>query len=130
MPISSGFRPRRGRSSAVSLPVPEGAMTADLEATAQALVTPGKGILAVDDTIAAVTNRFEAVRLDSNALTRRLYREMFFTTPGIAQFIGGAVLQEETIYQRNAHGVPLVDLLMRHGIVPGIRVDEGPKALI
>jgi fructose-bisphosphate aldolase class I len=103
--------------------------SADLEGTAQALVASGKGILAADETVPTVTRRLTALRIESTAQSRRVYREMFFTTPGIAQFISGVILQEETMYQRNSDGVPLADLLAQRGILPGIKVDDGPKAL-
>jgi fructose-bisphosphate aldolase class I len=104
-------------------------MTTDLEATAQTLISPGKGILATDQTVAAVTRRLDAMQIESTADTRRRYRELFFTTPGIAQFISGVILHDDTIHQRDDDGIPLVELLARRGILPGITVDAGPAAL-
>ena len=101
----------------------------DLAGTAQTLVTHGKGILAADETVPTVTRRLDDHRIESTTESRRAYREMFFTTPGIGQFISGVILQEETIFQRNAQGTALVDILIDHQILPGIKVDEGVKAL-
>jgi fructose-bisphosphate aldolase class I len=103
--------------------------SADLEGTARLLVTNGKGILAADETVPAVTRRLAALRVESTAESRRAYREMFFTTPGIAHYISGVILQDETIYQKSADGIPLVDLVSERGILPGIKVDDGARVL-
>ena len=100
-----------------------------LEDTAQALVARGKGILAADETVPTVTKRLDALRIESTADSRRAYREMFFTTPGIAEFISGVIMQDETIRQRNSKGTALADLLAQQGIMPGIKVDNGAKPL-
>ena len=71
----------------------------DLENTAQALVSGGKGILAADETPQTLTKRFEALKINSTPDSRRDYREMFFTAPDVAEFISGAILQDETIHQ-------------------------------
>ena len=101
----------------------------DLEITAQALVAGGKGILAADETPGTLTRRLEALKIESTPDSRRTYREMFFTTPGIAEFISGVILQDETIRQRNAKGTVLADVLAQQGIIPGIKVDNGAKPL-
>ena len=100
-------------------------MTNDLHDTALTLVSSGKGILAADETAGTLTKRFEARTIESTADTRRSYREMFFTTPHIADFISGVILQDETIRQSSAQGVPLADVLSRQGIIPGIKVTPG-----
>jgi fructose-bisphosphate aldolase, class I len=104
-------------------------MSNDLDITARALVADGKGILAADETPGTLTKRLAALGIDSTQESRRTYREMFFTTPGIAAFISGVILQDETIRQRSAKGVPLPELLSRQGILPGIKVDNGAKPL-
>jgi fructose-bisphosphate aldolase class I len=105
-------------------------MTAtDLETIAQALVSDGKGLLAADETVSTVTKRLDVLKIESTPDSRRAYREMFFTTRGIAEFISGVIMQDETIHQRNASGTPLAELLMRQGIIPGIKVDNGAKPL-
>ncbi|HEV8525791.1 MAG TPA: class I fructose-bisphosphate aldolase [Terriglobales bacterium] len=101
----------------------------DLENTAQALVAGGKGILAADETVPTVTRRLDALKIESTADSRRAYREMFFTTPGIAEFISGVIMQDETIHQKNSRGTALADVLAQHGIIPGIKVDNGVKPL-
>jgi len=103
--------------------------TADLGKTAQALVADGKGILAADETVPTVTKRLAAAKIDSTPEIRRTYREMLFTTPGISDFIGGVIMQDETIHQRDDNGTPLADLLSRRRIIPGIKVDNGVKPL-
>ncbi|HZD41522.1 MAG TPA: class I fructose-bisphosphate aldolase [Terriglobales bacterium] len=103
--------------------------TVDLESTAQTLVADGRGILAADETPTTLTRRFDALKIDSTPDSRRAYREMFVTTPGVADFISGVIMQDETIRQRNSKGTPLADVLARQGIIPGIKVDNGAKPL-
>ena len=103
--------------------------TTDLGNTAQTLVAGGKGILAADETVPTVTRRLDALKIESTPESRRAYREMFFTTPEIAEFISGVIIQDETIRQRNSKGTPLADLLEQQGILPGIKVDNGAKPL-
>lgn len=101
----------------------------ELESAAQALVAGGKGILAADETVPTLTKRFEALKIESTPDSRRAYREMFFTTPGISEFISGIILQDETIRQKSSKGTPLADVLAQQGILPGIKVDNGAKPL-
>jgi fructose-bisphosphate aldolase class I len=103
--------------------------TTDIESTALALVADGKGILAADETVPTVTKRLGARKIESTPYSRRAYREMFFTTPGIAEFISGVILQDETIRQKGSKGTALPDLLAKQGIIPGIKVDNGAKPL-
>jgi fructose-bisphosphate aldolase, class I len=103
--------------------------TTNLGDTAQALVDNGKGILAADETVATVTKRLAALTIDSTPDSRRDYREMFLTTSGIADFISGVILQDETIHQRSSKGTLLVAVLAAQGILPGIKVDSGAKPL-
>jgi fructose-bisphosphate aldolase, class I len=103
--------------------------TTDLSKTAQALAADGKGILAADESVPTVTKRLGVLHIESTPDSRRAYREMFFTTPGIAEFVSGVILQDETIRQRNAKGTALADLLAQQGIIPGIKVDSGAKPL-
>jgi fructose-bisphosphate aldolase class I len=103
--------------------------TVDLESTAQALVANGKGILAADETPTTLTRRFDVLKIDSTPESRRAYRVMFFTTPGVAECISGVILQDETIHQKSATGTPLADVLAQQGVVPGIKVDTGAKPL-
>jgi fructose-bisphosphate aldolase class I len=100
-----------------------------LDATALELVPPGKGILAADESGPTIEKRFRAVGITSTEGNRRAYRELLFSTPGLAAFISGVILHDETIRQHAADGTPLVEVLTRHGIIPGIKVDRGTKPL-
>ncbi len=101
-----------------------------LESVARSLVSPGKGILAADESAPTIEKRFKAIDVPSTEENRRLYRELLFTTPGVSEFISGVILYDETIRQRSADGTPFTKVLERQGIVPGIKVDEGAKALV
>lgn len=96
---------------------------------AWSLVADGRGLLAADETVRTITKRFGAHMIESTPESRRAYREMFFTTPDVAEFVGGVILHDETIRQRSSGGTPLADLLAQEGIVPGIKVDAGAKPL-
>jgi fructose-bisphosphate aldolase class I len=97
--------------------------------TARALVTPGKGILAADESTPTMARRLATVGVESTEAVRRRYREMLFTTPGLASHISGVILYDETIRQRADDGRPLPDVLHDAGLVPGIKVDAGTTAL-
>ncbi len=101
----------------------------DPESVARSLVPPGKGILAADESSPTIEKRFKAVAIPSTEENRRAYRELLFTTPGISEFISGVILYDETIRQRAVDGTPFPEVLSRQGIVPGIKVDAGAKAL-
>jgi fructose-bisphosphate aldolase class I len=101
----------------------------DLDSTVKALVAEGKGILATDETVATVTKRLNALHIESTPDSRRTYREMFFTTPGAAEFISGVIVYDETIRQKSSSGIPLAEVLSKQGIIPGIKVDTGAKPL-
>src|SRR5262249_18771624 len=101
----------------------------NLEGTANALVADGKGILAADETPNTLTKRFDVLKIESTLDSRRAYREMFFTTPGVAEFISGVIMQDETIRQRNSTGITLPEVLTQQGLLPGIKVDNGAKPL-
>ena len=105
-------------------------MTADeLAATATALVAPGKGILAADESSGTIKKRFDSIEVESTEDNRRAYRELLFTTEGAAEFVSGVILYDETLRQRAADGTPLAEVLSRQGIIPGIKVDTGTKGL-
>lgn len=103
--------------------------TSDLEKTAKALVADGKGILAADETPTTLTKRFDALKIGSTPDSRRAYREMFFTTPGVARFISAVIMQDETIHQKSSTGTPLAEVLSKQTLIPGIKVDAGAKSL-
>ena len=104
-------------------------MAEQLQDLAASLVARGKGILAADETVPTLTRRFDVLGIPSTADSRRSYREMLFTFAGAAEFISGVILQDETIRQNSAAGVPLAEVLSRQGIMPGIKVDTGARPL-
>jgi fructose-bisphosphate aldolase class I len=99
----------------------------ELAATARAMVAPGKGLLAADESTATIEKRLAAIGVESSEASRRSYREMLFTAKGAAEFISGVILYDETIRQKSADGMPFVELLKSQGIIPGIKVDLGAK---
>jgi len=104
-------------------------MTApNLETTVAALLSPGKGILAADESFPTIEKRFKALAIPSTAESRLAYREMLFTTPGLGGVISGVILFDETIRQQSG-GVSIPEMLTRQGIIPGIKVDKGTTAL-
>jgi fructose-bisphosphate aldolase class I len=100
-----------------------------LEATAHGLVADGKGILAADESNKTMTKRIEAVGGESTPETRRRFRELLVTTPGVEQYISGVIMYDETIRQAASDGTPLPELLASRGMDSGIKVDTGAKAL-
>jgi fructose-bisphosphate aldolase, class I len=98
-----------------------------LEETARALVTPGKGILAADESYTTITKRFTPLNIESTEENRRAYREMLFTTPEVEQYISGVIFFDETLRQATREGTPFPSLLAARGIIPGIKVDAGAK---
>lgn len=104
-------------------------MTNTIESTIQALLAPGKGILAADESFPTIEKRFRELGIPDTEANRRGYREMLFTTPSLAESISGVILFDETIRQSTSKGVAMPELLAGLGIVPGIKVDAGTEAL-
>jgi fructose-bisphosphate aldolase class I len=104
-------------------------MDGALNEVARALVAPGKGILAADESSGTIKKRFDTIGCESTEDRRRAYREMLFTTPGAADFVSGVILFDETIRQSSSDGTPFPKLLASKGVIPGIKVDQGAKAL-
>ena len=100
-----------------------------LAAIAQAMVAPGKGIIAIDESTATIKKRFDSVGIDCTEENRRAYREMLLTTPKLGEHISGAILYDETLRQKTKSGVPFTKVMMDNGILPGIKVDMGAKPL-
>ena len=98
-----------------------------LEDIAQAMVAPGKGIIAIDESNSTIKKRFDPVNIDNSEENRRAYREMLLTTPSLSQHISGAILYDETIRQSTKAGVPFTKVMLDAGILPGIKVDKGPQ---
>jgi fructose-bisphosphate aldolase class I len=103
---------------------------AELNKIAQAMVAPGRGILAADESSGTITKRFDAIGVESTPDARRDYREMLFrSTDAMSKYISGVILYDETIRQKAKDGTPLVKLIERAGSIPGIKVDKGTKPL-
>ena len=100
-----------------------------LVATANALVAPGKGILAADESGGTIKRRFDSINVESTEENRRDYRELLFRTEDASRYISGVILFDETIRQIGADGTPLVKLLQEQSIIPGIKVDKGTQPL-
>ena len=101
----------------------------ELHETAKALVADNKGILAADESSGTIEKRFESIGLESTEESRRAYRDMLFTTPGLEESVSGVILFDETLRQSSADGTPFAELLADRGIIPGIKVDTGAKDL-
>lgn len=101
----------------------------ELNAVARAMVAPGKGILAADESTPTIKKRFDTIAAESTEESRRSYREMLFTAPGAADYIGGVILFDETLRQSTSDGTPFPVFLNERGMIPGIKVDKGAKAL-
>ena len=103
-------------------------MTETLESIAEAMVAPGKGILAADESSGTIKKRFDSINVESTADNRRDYREMLFRTEeAMKSYISGVILYDETIRQKTKDGTPLVELIKKAGSIPGIKVDAGAK---
>lgn len=105
-----------------------GSKIAEMHETANALLSPGKGLLAADESLTVIKERFAAIGLHPTVQNRRAYREMLFTSPHIADFISGVILFDETLHQQTADGIQMIDVLKKQGVIPGITVDRGTKA--
>src|ERR1700727_89661 len=102
----------------------------DLNKVAQAMVAPGKGLLAADESGGTIKKRFDVIKVESTEETRRDYREMLFrSTDAMSKCISGVILYDETIWQKAKDGTPLVKLIEQAGAIPGIKVDEGTQPL-
>src|SRR6202142_4354768 len=103
---------------------------AELNNVAEAMVAPGRGILAADESTSTIKKRFDAIGVESTPITRRDYREMLFRSQeAMSKYISGVILFDETIWQNAKDGTPLIKLIEQAGAIPGIKVDEGTQAL-
>jgi len=101
----------------------------ELNETARAIVADHKGILAADESTGTIEKRFDAIGLESTEESRRAYRQLLFTAPGMEDSIGGVILYDETIRQATDDGTPFPEVLAAKGSIPGIKVDTGAKDL-
>jgi fructose-bisphosphate aldolase, class I len=98
----------------------------ELAKIANAIVAPGKGILAADESTGSMAKRMKSIDLENTEENRRLYRQLLFAAdPAVANSISGVILFDETFYQKTDDGVPFPQLLKSRGIIPGIKVDKG-----
>jgi len=103
---------------------------AELNKVAEAMVAPGRGLLAADESTSTIKKRFDAIGVESTPFTRRDYRELLFrSTEAMTKHISGVILYDETIRQNAKDGTPLVKLIAEAGALPGIKVDKGTKPL-
>ncbi len=100
-----------------------------LAETARAMVAPGKGIIAIDESSATCAKRFAGVGIENTEENRRAYRELLLTAPNANQYLSGAILFDETIRQSTRSGVPFAKYMADNGMIPGIKVDKGTHAL-
>ena len=100
-----------------------------LRDTARGLVARGKGILAADESSGTIEKRFDQIGVTSTEETRRAYRQLLFTTPGLEEHISGVILFDETIRQSTEDGTRFTEVLEKAGVIPGIKVDTGAKPL-
>ena len=101
--------------------------TNELGRVAQAMVAPGKGILAADESTGTIEKRFKSIGVENVEENRRAYRDMLFTTRSLGEHISGVILYDETLRQKSANGTPFSQLLSSVGSIPGIKVDTGAK---
>ena len=98
-----------------------------LEEIANYIVSDGKGILAADESSGTIEKRFKSINVESTEDNRRKYREMLFRSPVMAEAIGGVILFDETLKQKSSDGDYLRNVILDHGSLPGIKVDQGVK---
>jgi fructose-bisphosphate aldolase class I len=101
----------------------------ELNAVAEAMVAPGRGILAADESNATIKKRFDGIGVENSEDNRRDYRELMFRAKEAMSYVSGVILYDETIWQNAADGTPLVELITSAGAIPGIKVDKGPVPL-
>ena len=95
--------------------------------TARAMVAPGKGLLAAEESAGTCKERFDSVNVECTEENRRAYRETLFTTPGLSDFVSGVILFDETLRQKTKEGANFAEYLKKSGIIPGIKVDAGAQ---
>ena len=101
----------------------------ELQTNAQAIVAPGEGLLAADESTSTAGKRLDTVGLENNEENRRRYRNIFFSMPGFGDYISGVILFEETMGHATNDGTPFMEVLKSEGVMPGIKVDQGAKPM-
>jgi len=100
-----------------------------LIATARKIATPGRGILAADESTNTIKSRFDKIQVENTEENRRSYRDLLISAEGIEKYISGVIFYEETLFQKSADGTDFVSILQSKGILSGIKVDKGVKNL-
>jgi len=100
-----------------------------LNETAIAMVAPGKGLLAADESTGTIKKRFDKIGVENTEANRQAYRDMLFNTPGFENHTSGVILFEETLFQKSLAGQAFPELLASKGVIPGIKVDKGAQPL-
>jgi fructose-bisphosphate aldolase class I len=119
----------RGVARRSTVTVRAGKYDEELIATANKVASPGRGILAMDESNATCGKRLDSIGVENTEDNRRAYRELLLATPGLSQYISGAILFEETLFQNTSSGKSFVQVMNEVGIVPGIKVDKGLTTL-
>ena len=101
----------------------------ELAKVARAMVAKGKGILAADESTGTIGKRFQSITVENTEENRRAYRDLLFSSKGLGEHIGGVILYDETLRQKSANGTPFAEILGKLGVLPGIKVDGGTKAM-
>jgi len=130
LPSPSSSRAAVVMATPNAAPIYDGKYAEELRATATAMTLPGKGLLACDESTGTIGTRLEANGMENSEANRQKWRNLLFTTEGISQYISGAILFEETLFQDDPDGKPFVDVLNGMNIIPGIKVDTGLKELL
>ena len=89
----------------------------------------GKGILAADESTGTIAKRFKSINIENLEKNRLTFRQTLFNSSGMKDYIGGVILFDETIKQKSTFGPTIPELISKHGVIPGIKVDKGAKAL-
>jgi len=101
----------------------------ELKQTASTIATPGKGILAADESTGTIGKRLAGIGVENTETNRQAYRQLLFKTEGWGNYCSGVILYEETLYQKTDDGTPFVDVIKSAGVIPGIKVDMGTREL-
>jgi fructose-bisphosphate aldolase class I len=125
--LLAGGRTRRSAPArrATVIRATSGSYSDELVSTAKSVASPGRGILAIDESNATCGKRLSSIGLDNTEANRQAYRQLLLTTAGLGEYISGAILFEETLYQSTTDGKKFVDCLKDQNIMPGIKVDKG-----
>lgn len=99
--------------------------TEELMKTAKYIATPGKGILAADESTGTIGKRLSSIKVENIESNRQALRQLLFTSPGALKYLSGVIFFEETLYQKTLDGKPFVEVLQENNVIPGIKVDKG-----